>query len=130
LGQIPRISDAEWEIMKVLWAESPVTANQVVDALQGKTRWNPRTIKTLIGRLVRKKALGFRQDQHDKRKYLYYPLVGEREAAGAETRSLLKRIYGGALHVMVANFLEEEQLSQEEIVELRAILERSKGEAE
>jgi len=77
----PKISEAEWEVMKVLWLESPKTANQVVDNLKDKTSWNPRTIRTLIGRLVRKKALGFTQDQKDKRKYLYYPLVSEGETA-------------------------------------------------
>jgi BlaI family transcriptional regulator, penicillinase repressor len=110
--KIPKISEAEWEVMKVLWLESPKTANQVVDNLKDKTSWNPRTIRTMIGRLVRKKALGFTQDQKDKRKYFYYPLVSEEETARAETKSMLKRIYGGALNVMVANFLEEERLSK------------------
>jgi BlaI family transcriptional regulator, penicillinase repressor len=82
----------------------------------------------MIGRLVRKKALGFTQDQKDKRKYLYYPLVSEEETARAETKSMLKRIYGGALNVMVANFLEEERLSKEEIDELRKILDRKQKE--
>lgn len=124
----PKISEAEWEIMKILWAESPSTANQVVDSLKGKTKWNPRTIRTLIGRLVRKKAVGFTHDHKDKRKYLYYPLVSEREMAREETKSMLTRIYGGALNVMVANFLEEERLTREEINELRAILDKKKNE--
>ncbi len=125
---VPKISEAEWQVMKVLWAESPSTANEVVESLKDTTLWNPRTIKTLIGRLVKKKAVGFTQDLADKRKYHYYPLVNEQETARAETKSLLKRVYGGALNVMVANFLEEEQLSKEEINELRAILDEKENE--
>jgi BlaI family transcriptional regulator, penicillinase repressor len=129
LKKMPKISEAEWTVMKVLWsAESPKTANQVVDILKNKTSWNPRTIRTMIGRLVKKKALGFTQDQKDKRKYFYYTLVSEEETARAETKSMLKRIYGGALNVMVANFLEEESLSKDEIDELREILDRKQKE--
>ena len=53
------ISDAEWEVMRVLWAAGePVTASHVVDALAGRKEWNPRTVKTLLNRLTKKGALG------------------------------------------------------------------------
>src|SRR5437867_11516605 len=53
----PQISDAEWIVMKVVWAHAPVTANQVVAALGGRTDWTPKTIHTLLRRLVKKGAL-------------------------------------------------------------------------
>jgi BlaI family penicillinase repressor len=115
----PRISEAEWKVMKVLWARSPMSANDVIETLRPTTTWKPKTIKTLIDRLVRKKILGYRKAG---RAYLYYPLVDEKETLKAETRSFLKRVYGGALKPLLATFLEDEKLSPEEIVELKRML--------
>jgi len=116
---LPRISDAEWEVMKILWEKSPATANEVVDRLQGANSWSPRTVKTLLNRLVAKKALGFEEDG---RMYRYSPLVTESECARAESRSFLNRVYGGALTPLVAQFLQERDVSHEEIEELRRLL--------
>ncbi len=120
---VPRISDAEWEVMKVLWARAPQTANEVVETLEPVTRWNPRTIRTLLNRLLKKKALGFRQEG---RRYLYFPRVEEAACVRAESRSFLQRVYGGALQPMLAAFLEEEKLSREEIAELKRILDEKR----
>lgn len=119
MKEIPRISEAEWEVMKVLWAKSPSTANQVIEALADTTDWKPKTVKTLISRLVKKDAIGFTQDN---RAYYYYPLVDETECLKAESQSFLNRVYGGALKPMLINFLREETLSMEEIEELKRIL--------
>lgn len=116
---IPQISDTEWQVMKVVWANSPVSANQVIEALEGNINWKPKTIKTLLGRLVKKKALGFYKEG---REYIYFSLVTEKECIQAESKSFLKKIYGGAFSVMLANFLEEEKLSKHEINELKKIL--------
>ncbi|CAM3828575.1 BlaI/MecI/CopY family transcriptional regulator [Marinicrinis lubricantis] len=116
---IPRISDAEWEVMKVIWSKSPLTANEVIDALEGNTDWKPKTIRTLINRLVEKKALGVNQKG---KFYSYYPLVAEEECLRAETQSFLKRLYGGAMKPFLVNFLREEKLSPEDIEELKSIL--------
>ena len=124
MKQIPKISDTEWQVMKVVWSKWPITANQVIDELAGKADWKPKTIKTLLGRLVAKKALGFEKEN---RTYSYFPAVMENECIKAESRSFLKRVYDGALGPMLVNFLEEEQLSGEEIDELKRILDRKKG---
>jgi len=111
--------------MKVLWAKSPATANEVIDALTGTCDWSDKTIRTLLTRLVSKKALGYKQSG---RSYLYYPLVEERQCVKAESRSFLRRVYGGALMPMLAAFLEDTQLSDREIAELKRILDE-KNEA-
>ena len=54
MAPLPQISDAEWEVMKVLWEGGPQTAGQIVDAVAAANRWNPRTVKTLLNRLVKK----------------------------------------------------------------------------
>jgi len=117
----PRISDAEWNVMRVLWGKSPQTADEVVEAVSAVTAWNPRTTKTLLNRLVKKGALGFEKDG---RKYLYFPKVEETACARAEGRSFLERVYGGALMPMLVTFLEERDLSKDEVAELRRLLNR------
>jgi BlaI family penicillinase repressor len=117
---VPHITDAEWEVMKVLWAQSPCTANEVIEAMQDQTEWKPKTIRTLLNRLTQKQAIAFSQDN---RVYTYYPLVSEGECVKSETQSFLKRIYGGAFKPMLVNFLKEEKLSEEDIKELKSILE-------
>ena len=115
----PKIAESEWLVMRVLWKSAPRTANEVVGELTHQTKWHPKTVKTLLGRLARKKAIGFKKEG---RAYSYYPLVREAECAKAESASFLKRVYRGALAPMLANLLEDEALSDAEITELRRIL--------
>ena len=110
--------------MKICWLKSaPCTANEIVKALEQSTDWKPNTIKTLIGRLVKKGVLGF---QEEGRAYLYDPLVTEEECVKAESKSFLTRVFGGAIKPMLVTFLQEEKLSQEEIEELKQLLEARK----
>ncbi len=122
---LPQISEAEWEVMRLLWTQSPLTANQVVKALSTTKPWKPKTIKTLLSRLVKKKAAGF---DRKGREYDYYPLVDEAECVRVESRSFLRRVYGGAAKPMLAAFIENEDLCTEDIDELRRILDK-KGNA-
>jgi len=124
MKRMPRIAESEWLVMRVLWRRSPRTANDVVEELASATRWRPKTVKTLLSRLVAKKALGFTKEG---RAYLYYPIVAEAECAKAESLSFLKRVYSGALAPMIANLLEDEALSEEEIAELRRMLDEGRG---
>jgi BlaI family transcriptional regulator, penicillinase repressor len=122
----PKISEAEWEVMKVLWERSPRTTNEIVDVLLKGTHWQRETIRTLINRLVQKKAVGF---EREGRQYHYFPLVEEADCVKAETRSLLKRFGGAPLEPMLAAFVEERRLSPEQIERLKQILEEQSGEA-
>jgi BlaI family transcriptional regulator, penicillinase repressor len=116
----PRITETEWEIMKVLWASNPATASEVIDALSKNDRdWHPKTVKTLLGRLVAKKALGYEKAG---RAYVYQPLVSEKECAGAASQSFLDRVFGGSLQPLLAHFVERKKLSAREIQELKNIL--------
>jgi len=124
MKEVPRISEAEWQVMKRLWASSPSTANNIVEALSAKTNWKPKTIKTLLNRLVKKKALGY---QKKGREYHYYPLVNETECVKAESHSFLQRVYDGFAKPMLAAFLENGDLSPEDIEELKRILDKKGG---
>ncbi len=118
---LPRISDAEWEVMKVLWAKSPLTANEIIATLQrSDPTWHPITVRTLINRLLNKKALGF-----DKagRAYRYRPLVGEKACTASASDSFLRRVFGGSLWPMLAHYAERGKLSARDIRELKRLLE-------
>lgn len=119
MKKIPKISEAEWQVMKVLWKKTPLTANDIVETLSKETLWKRETIRTLINRLVRKKALNFEKQS---RQYLYFPLVDESECIMEETKSFLDRVHGGSIEPMLAAFVENETLSPEEIARLKRIL--------
>jgi len=119
----PKISEAEWEVMRVLWDESPLTANKIVEKLTATTRWKATTIRTLINRLVEKNVLGYEKKG---REFHYYPLVGEVDCIRAESNSFLRRVYRGALTPILSAFMENEELSPEDAEELKRIL-RKKG---
>lgn len=118
---IPSISESEWEVMNILWNHSPLTANEVIASLQESTDWKPKTIRTLLDRLVYKNVVGVNKDQ---KVYTFYPLYSQDECQRAETESFVKRIYGGALKSMLVQFIQEETLSDEDIKELRSILDK------
>lgn len=102
---------------------TPCTASEIVKALEQSTDWKPNTVKTLIGRLVKKEALVFKEEG---RVYFYSPLVTEEECVKAESKSFLARVFGGALKPMLLTFFKEEKLSQDEIEELKQLLEERK----
>ena len=121
MKKLPRISESEWLVMRVLWSKSPLAAQDVFERLQGKTKWKPKTVKTLIDRLVKKGAVKYEKDG---RRYMYYPAVGRDECITTERRSFVRRVYGGITKPMLAAFLEDAELSAEDISELKEILEQ------
>ncbi len=121
----PKISESEWMVMRVLWAKSPLTANDVIEQLTGKTKWKPKTIRTLIDRLVKKGAVKFEKEG---RRYRYYPAVGRDECVATERQSFVRRVYGRTTKPMLAAFLEDAELSADDISELKEILEQKEEE--
>ena len=121
----PRISDAEWQVMRVLWRKSPMTVREVIEILSKKTTWKSETIRTLVNRLTKKKAIGFEKKG---RRHYFYPLLSEEECVKADTASLLARTGTTMLKPILTAFIEKEQLSDKEIEELRQLLAK-KGRA-
>lgn len=114
-----KISDAEWIVMKVLWEEAPLTAAKIVESVSSTKDWSPKTIHSLISRLVKKGFLGVNKEMP---LYEYYPLVDKRDSILDETRSFIQKVYDGSIHLMLANFIKEEKMSEEEIEELERLL--------
>ena len=121
MASLPQISDAEWEVMKALWAGGPATAGEVVARVSAENRWKPRTIKTLLARLVKKRAVG---TESEGRRFLYRALVGRDACIRQETRSFLSRVFNGAAAPAIVHFIEQGRFTQEEIQQLKETLER------
>ena len=120
MRKIPRISETEWEVMKVVWASAPCSADQIIQALrQTDPSWHPRTVKAFLNRLVKKHALGFSKEG---RAYVYRPLVHREDCVDAASESFLDRVFGGSLKPMLAHFVQRDKLSPDEIRELRRLL--------
>jgi BlaI family penicillinase repressor len=123
MSKVPKISETEWELMKVVWMQPPVSSGQIIEALTRKdSTWHPKTVKAFLNRLVRKGALGFKKEG---RAYLYSPLVKEEDCVDAASESFLERVFGGSLKPMLAHFVEHKKLSEAEIRELRRMLKNS-----
>ncbi|KAJ49166.1 BlaI family penicillinase repressor [Clostridium tetanomorphum] len=120
---MPKISAAEWEVMKLLWKEHPLTSEKIIDSLTTKMDWSTQTVKTFITRLLKKEAIGFEKVG---RIYNYYPLISRDECIKAENESFLQKVYDGAVGMLFTKFLEEEPLSEEEIEELEQLLKNKK----
>ncbi|MDP4099042.1 BlaI/MecI/CopY family transcriptional regulator [Paenibacillus sp. P96] len=119
MKELPQISEAEFEVMKVIWNHAPISTNEVIEKLVKTSTWSPKTIQTLLLRLVKKKALTYKKES---RVFVYTPLIQEDEYIEHESKSFLNRFYNGTLNSMVLNFLEHDQMSKEDIDELRKIL--------
>ncbi|WP_077325511.1 penicillinase repressor BlaI [Virgibacillus siamensis] len=123
-NKIPAISESEWEVLKVLWAKAPQTANEIISSLPAHTNWKPKTVRTLLDRLTKKEVVGVHKDR---RIYTFYPLYSQDECQRAKTESFVKRIYDGTLKSMLVQFIQDEDLSEEEIKELRSILDKKQN---
>ncbi len=119
MGKLPQISEAEFEVMKVVWKYAPINTNEVTEKLTQTTNWSPKTIQTMLKRLVSKKALTYEKQS---RVFVYTPLVKEEEYIRQESNSFLKRYYDGNIASMVASYLEDDKLSDTEINTLRHLL--------
>lgn len=128
MKEIPQISEAEYEVMKVIWKYEPISTPEVVEKLWNKSNWKPNTIHTMLARLVKKKALHARKAG---RVFIYTSLVERHEYVEQKSKFFLQQFFGGTLNSMVLNFIENERLSNEEISELKKILSmRDKKEGE
>ena len=125
MKELPKISDAEWEVMKIIWNKEEVTSGEIISELQEKSEWKASTIKSLISRLLNKEAISFNKNGKE---YLYYALVSEEQCVKEESESFLNRVFNGSLNSMVLNFVKNQKLSQDDIKELRSILDNSTEE--
>ncbi len=121
MSDTPQLSESEWEIMKVLWADSPLSAYDITQALHGSRKWHPNTVRTMLSRLTRKKAL---KANKYKNLFLYEPTFTEEECIATESKSFLERVFGGSVKPLLVHFAKNEEIDAEDIRELKRILDQ------
>jgi BlaI family transcriptional regulator, penicillinase repressor len=114
-----KISEAEWEVMNVVWDQTPAPASDIVARLEEKKGWHARTIRTLIDRLVKKGVL---QAKPDGKRYLFWPKFTKQECVQSESRSFHERVFGGEPAAMLIHLVKETDFTAEEIKELQRVL--------
>ncbi len=119
--ETPRISESEWRVMRVLWDRGPSTANETLEVVEPETQWKPKTVQTLLKRLVQKGVLSYEKRG---REFVFHPVASEDECEYAVSRNFLLRFFDGELAPFLSRFVEREKLSAREIDELRKILDR------
>lgn len=123
MNRFPQISEAEYEVMKIVWKYAPINTNEITEKLLQTTSWSPKTIQTLIKRLVTKGALTYEKQS---RVFVYTPAIKESDYISRKSSSFLARFYGGNLTAMVSAYIEDDKLSDTEIEQLRSLLSRRK----
>lgn len=119
MANLPQISEAEYEVMKVVWKHAPISTNEITDRLTQTTKWSPKTIQTLIKRLVTKGALTYEKQS---RVFVYTPLVEEDDYIKQESSSFLNRYYDGDITAMLSTYIKDGSLSEAEIDILHSLL--------
>lgn len=113
------ISEAESAVLGVLWQKGTATAEDVVAALAEPRNWRESTVKTLLGRLLKKRAV---RAQKDGRRFIYSPALAREEWLSRESETLLNRLFGGRVAPLVAHFSRQRKLSKRDIRELKRLI--------
>lgn len=127
MSNLPQISEAEFEVMKVVWKHAPISTNEITERLLRSTVWSPKTIQTLIKRLVNKGALTYEKQG---RVFVYTPIVKENEYIDQKSNSFLERYYGGNITAMLSAYIENDKLSETDIEGLRSLLSQKSRKGE
>lgn len=118
------ISDAEWQVMNVVWGGQPLTAQEVIGKLADQAAWAPATVKTMLHRLVKKNVLTYEPQGN---RYVYRSRARRCDCVRQASRSFLERVFGGESAPLLAHFLRSSRLSPDEIAQLRKILNEQEG---
>jgi len=113
-----RVSESEQIVMEILWQESPLSSGDVVSRLHDQG-WNEKTVKTFLNRLVKKQVVSFTRDG---RRYLYSPSVARDEVLSEESSGFLNRVFNGDMKELLATFVQNKQLSSDELDYLKRLL--------
>jgi BlaI family penicillinase repressor len=121
----PRISEAEWEVMEVVWKRPSLTAGEIVAELASRTEWAPTTIRTMLARLAAKKVVSMQKEAGG---VSFRARISREECVLQESESFAERVFGGVTNPLLLHFVQRAKLSPEEVKELQRIL-RAKGKA-
>lgn len=117
-----QISNAEWDVMEVVWGADSCTAADVIDRLGDSHAWNHRTVRTLLARLVDKGAITFEADGS---RYIYRPAVSRQQCVRNESRSFVNKVFRGDVEALLLHFVSTTNLKPEQVEKLRALLDHN-----
>ncbi|MEG0286172.1 MULTISPECIES: CopY/TcrY family copper transport repressor [Vagococcus] len=126
MKQIEMITDAEWEIMRVVWTKEETTSTEIIQVLENKTEWKPSTVKTLLSRLVAKDYLFTRKEG---KQFIYQASVQENEAIKEASSELLDKICDKKVGTVLIDIIKEKELSLWDIKILESLLKEKKTKA-
>lgn len=118
-----KITEAEWEVMEVIWENNPVKASDIIKSL-GSDKWQPETIKTMLNRLVAKDFLTY---EKEKNRYLYSPTLTREKCVKKEGQNFLNRVFKGATSSLLAHFVQNNRISSDDMKKLKKIIESAKS---
>ena len=121
-----KISSAESVVMEALWKRSPLTSEAIIAEVGEANGWTEGTVKVLISRLLKKKAIAAVADG---RRYQYSPLVSRSAYVEAESQGLLDRLFDGRLAPLVSHFSQTGKLSAQDLAELKRLIEEIDDES-
>ena len=122
---VKRLPDAEFEVMRVIWrSDPPITTAQIMKVLEPYTNWKPQTVMTMLVRLIEK---NFLTSERVGRERSYAPIVTEQEYMRAETEDFLARYRGNSIGSLVKTLYEGENLSSDDIMEIKQWLKEKEG---
>lgn len=120
-----KITDAEWQIMKALWDQSPLSLKELVEELKKKKNWTNTTVRTLVVRLMEK---GFIEADKSTSSFRYYPLVQKEDCQVKEAKNLIDTVFEGSIGMLITAFTKQSKLSEKEQEELQRIIDKIEGE--
>jgi len=124
---VVRITDAESQVMEALWNSGPISADEIVEQVAPRQAWGPATVKTLINRLLKKKAL---RSERLENRHVYRALVSRDDYIQTESQGLLDRLFDGQLAPLVTHFAERRALKPEEVAKLKRMIEALDAESD
>ncbi len=121
MNKLPQISDAEYEIMRVIWDKHPISTNEITQIILKSSDWNERTVHTLISRLDKKGVISHEQTG---KLYYYTPVVQKEDYIKAESKSFLKKFFDGTAKSLVMSLIECDMITDEELDEIKNMLDK------
>lgn len=117
-----KITDAEYEVMKVVWKNKSITSPDIIKEVSENTSWSKTTIKTLITRLAEKNALEVNKEQGSL--YLYSPSITEEEYKEQESNNFIKKLFNGSVSEMLLTFTKNKTLTKKELKKLMKLIDK------
>ncbi len=123
MKNLPQISDAEFEVMDVIWKYAPISTNEITDRLAKTKDWSPKTIYTMLSRLEKKGVIAHEKES---RVFVYTPCIPKRAYIEEESQMLANRFFDGAMKQVVVSFLNRKELSADDLDDLQRILDKKR----